>query len=554
MNDDIRYQLGIDVDSGQVRRVKDELKSLKKDVEGLQGQGVSRGNAVDSLSTLGGGSGMVSTGLNDLASGNILDMISGLADITEGSANAARGLKETTGALAGNGGLLKSVVKLGAVGAVAAAAVVALGIAFDKFMKQAQKQTKELNSVVDAQRDLGQQIAEGLTSEDAQKQLDLLVKQREAEQEVLAKLEDGWKDMNRELGGTADAVALVEPRVKALKEQLSTSKESMASFDAQIQALTGALENGRLSANDAAASERKLAEERAQLEEKEAVEAEKELAESTQRLSDALKEGADRVADLQRDLDNTLSDIKKQSTRASKDARDSLRRDVRELGITEKETKSQIQRETNDELAKLARDAAEDEKSARRRENFDIAQLLRDAGRSQKQLWSERNFLAQDQLSRETEYALEDAKYRSRAEAEERQANRDMQLKEMQNASSIQLRELQISTSHQVSARKRALDDELRDIRTATERQVEDAKTATEREIQITQQGIQRKLALEAEYWQKSAEMIGGGRAGPTTNQANSTYNTALTINGSGLSGNEMQLVGLNILRRVGIS
>lgn len=154
----------------------------------------------------------------------------------------------------------------------------ALGIALKGLGDQAAAESKAINAIVDAQRDIAQQIAEGLTTEDAKKQLDDLNAKRQAEADLLAKNQQVYDENIENQGALTGVLKLTSGAEQALTEQIDKSKETVSGYDTQIQALEQAMQNGTLAANDAKLAEEELAQARTQATLESADNAGKELA------------------------------------------------------------------------------------------------------------------------------------------------------------------------------------------------------------------------------------------------------------------------------------
>jgi len=557
MSDDARTRIGFDLDKISVENVKRAYKTVRDEINDT---GKTAKDVAAGLGGLGGGTSKLRSGLDALKSGNLLEAVSGIGDLAESLPEVASGAKEAVGALSGGGGgLIGNIVKLGAVGGVAGVALVGLGLAMKSFFDQANKQAEELGGAIDAQREVNNSIAQGLTTEDAQKQIAELQRLRSGEAEIRDDLQAGWKDMNDTLLGLGDVVGIVEPRTKKLKEELSESEGIIEGYDAKIAALKESMKDGSLSANDAAAAQEALANtqgEAAQAADKSA----KEQADSAAKAVKAAEESAQKIDDARRRYKEAMSDIATETNRASADARKSNKRAIRDLASETKSAAASTVRAANDARLEALADFHSDEQRARRENERALADITKQATRTQQDLLADRNFLAIDQLSKQTKRQVEDEAEAAAAAKEEREIAARERLAELKRGLSIELRERKIGARERKRQLGQSLRDELQDIRTASRRRLSDARTAQEREIAIARDGMQTKLQMEAEYWTQSTGLVrqslaaGEGLAGPNvTNNVGSTINTNLQINGSGLSSEELQLAGLNIMRQVGL-
>lgn len=150
--------------------------------------------------------------------------------------------------------------------AVAAApfviALAGIGLALKSLADQAAAEADKINAIVDSQRSVGQDIARGLTSEDANKQIEELNRLRDDEIERVAKLKQNYQDNINSAGLLAPALKLLSGAEEALNSQIATGTEDITTYETKIAALELATQDGSLAANDAAEAEKKLTEER----------------------------------------------------------------------------------------------------------------------------------------------------------------------------------------------------------------------------------------------------------------------------------------------------
>lgn len=150
--------------------------------------------------------------------------------------------------------------------AVAAApfviALAGIGLALKALADQAAEEAAAINAIVDAQRSVAQDIANGLTTVEAEEKLKTLNAQRQAEADLLAKNQRIYDENINNAGALSGVLKLTSGAEQALSDQIAKSKENIEGYDTSINSLTQATENGSLAANDAAEAERKLAEER----------------------------------------------------------------------------------------------------------------------------------------------------------------------------------------------------------------------------------------------------------------------------------------------------
>ena len=160
---------------------------------------------------------------------------------------------------------------------VAGIAFAAITIAAKEFAKVMQEQAELVGFIISSQRDVGQQIAGGLTSESAKERAGNLEKLLADEEERVQRLTRIYEKhfgkadnvfaaiMERrlpELANFQETFARLFPQEGKFVEEINTSKENMESYRKELEALNRAIESGALDANDAAAAAAKLAEAR----------------------------------------------------------------------------------------------------------------------------------------------------------------------------------------------------------------------------------------------------------------------------------------------------
>lgn len=264
--------------------------ALENYEEKLQSVGRSGQLFGDTAGTLGFGAGISNTlGASGVGAG--FDIASQFADLgeqlprlkvqLETFGEVARTAQGPLGKLVrGTGNLASSIPgvssAMGSLLAVAGPVAIAVGLAtfaIYKYNKGMEAQRKELEATLNAVSAVNQQIAEGLTSEDAEQRLAELRRSRDAEVQSLETARRAYDSMEQQLqgigsgsGGAGDVVdffvKLFDPREQQLFDTIQSAEASIAEMDTEIALLERNLQNGALAANDAAKSEAELAEER----------------------------------------------------------------------------------------------------------------------------------------------------------------------------------------------------------------------------------------------------------------------------------------------------
>jgi hypothetical protein len=231
----------------QEQAARDAARQAQLDVADKSGDkasiaGSTRG-ALDALS--GGNSGFV---------GQILEGAEAVFDLGEAAGKTGGPLGDVVTKL-GPGGLA-------GIAAVAGVALVAVSLAFKKFTDDAQKQADQLSQVIDARIETAKFVAGGGTSEEAEARKKELEAVREAELQVLADLKASYDANIASAGLLGNVMQVISPQEEELANSIKELEASTAGSTAEITQLEKVLQDGSLAANDAAAAEAALAEER----------------------------------------------------------------------------------------------------------------------------------------------------------------------------------------------------------------------------------------------------------------------------------------------------
>lgn len=158
-------------------------------------------------------------------------------------------------------GLDQMGVSIGALGVAAPIAVVALGamaLAFAKFTADAQKQADRLNAIIDAKRDVREDVARGLTTNEADARQEEINRLRQVEAQTLAELKAQYEQQITAQDDLFETVLRLTPQEEALEQQIQKSEAAIVSYNTQEAQLLSAREEGALAANDAAIAEKEL--------------------------------------------------------------------------------------------------------------------------------------------------------------------------------------------------------------------------------------------------------------------------------------------------------
>jgi hypothetical protein len=483
-------------------------------------RGVSRFRGVD-LSTTGG---IAEAGL-------------GLGELGAALPEVVSQAKTAVSSLTGPGGLAGSLAQLGVAGGLAIVAVVAIGLAIKKFADDAKKQAEELASVVDARRKVGQEIAQGLTTEEATARQEEINRLRAEEAILLKDLKDAEQQYKDETGALSGVIGAVDPRVKKLREEIAQSEKLIDSYNAEQKALSKAIDTGKLSANDAASAEEQLAQERgatagstldAAAKEKQAEQEREKAAQDAQRQQEkAMQEYVaqqERIAQISENYASAVANAARSASQATEDARKKLSDSLKDIrtGVGRQLADDAIKAK-QDELD-LKRKQYEDEQKLIRDHQRAMRDIIKNANRDQEDLLAERDFLSLDQLSKQTKREIEDQQQADKDAQDDQQRANTQELRDFQQQQQRLRTERLRDYNRSIIDARQQNQRELRDIQTNKQRQLQQAAEARDRELRMAQEGINRKLQLEAEYWRKSAALVpnqNGGNTAATNNPGN---------------------------------
>lgn len=204
------------------------------------------------------------------AVGNVLRLSGALTEVAGKSALTTSAIGLLTPAL---GAQTAATVAAAAPIALFVAGFAAIAIALKSLTDATAQNVDRINTFAESQRTLSDKIASGLTSEEAKKELEELNTRRKLETDTLNTLQAAYDKSTQQLkqatiggislGNAFDNISkIVSQDEQALADQIEKSKEVYQSTEGDVQALTAALEDGSLAANDAAEAEKKLADER----------------------------------------------------------------------------------------------------------------------------------------------------------------------------------------------------------------------------------------------------------------------------------------------------
>lgn len=199
------------------------------------------------------------TNLGTDAIGNLTRLAGAFTEITSTSKTAAVAANVLTPAL---GAQAAATVAAYVPIALLLGGLVAIGVAVKALADSTSQNADRINAFAENQRDLNKRIADGLTTEDAQAELDNLTEAQQRNRETLATLQAAYDESQRQLGVLGGVARVVSGDEEALANQIEETNKTIKDQQAEMDALSTALANGELAANDAAEAEQRLAQER----------------------------------------------------------------------------------------------------------------------------------------------------------------------------------------------------------------------------------------------------------------------------------------------------
>jgi len=572
-NNDIKLTFKVDVDK---KSINDTIKSLKEIGKEIDNVGAGADGLRARLSA--GGGGGISAGISSrrtsspsTSAGTGIDRE--LAGLRQSLQNTSGGVSDFRGnvsdfgdvalgvadTLASGGGIIDVVGQIAQISPLASAGLGLFQSALALTQQEAQRGADELNSRIDAQRELDEAIVDGLTSQDAQAQISRLSELRDLEQDRLDRLEEGARQLEEQFGPLTGVLEELQPQVGAVMDELDESRAIFEAYGNEIENLQGALDEGRLATNDAESAESDLAGSRddgAREAEKLAKEEEK----RQEKIADAIRESGEAVEDARRNFANASDDIRKETSRNLSDARRGAKRALSDLATEARRGAEQAGRAYNDARLEADKQGAEEQRQQIVAFNREIRDIIRQANRDQSDLLAQRDFLAIDQLSKETQRALEDTGIAANDERSDLLDAQQIRRDDLKRSYQIDRREARVASNQRAKDTRKALRDELSDIRRAGRRKLEDQRTLLQREIEQAQIALKRKLELEGAFYEQSlalASRLSGGSlgagAGSISNTSNSrtSNNANITINGSNSA--QMQRIVIDTLQQTGM-
>jgi hypothetical protein len=392
-------------------------------------------------------------------------------------------------------------------------AIGAIGLALKALSDQAATEAGKINAIVDAQRSVGQDIAKGLTSEEANAKLKELQALRDDEAARIAKLNQEYQGNIESQGALSGVLKVFSGAEDALAGQLDKGKGLVTDYETQIAALTKAMDEGATAANDAVVAEKKRKDEQEKAA-KEAEQKEKQRLAEVERIQtqivDASRKYGEKQQDNARQAGQKIQDIETSAQDKRRDLQVQYQDNLSKLGTKNARDAADAQRK----IAQTELDAQLKNRQAEvdsvRNQQRTLEDIRKEGLRDEQDALRDRNFLAAAETSDATKDAVDDANKDAQREAEDRmiQQQREAEQRQVGYAREAQDRainaqraraDLALSNMQAQRDAKIATDRQFRDAAIAQSRQEEATRLAYDRELQQLSEHLNQKLVLESQ-------------------------------------------------------
>lgn len=384
---------------GDVERATRALEAYEDRLKAVQNSGADLSG--DLASSSGGlrGAADALTGGNSGALGGGLELTEAFADLgefvprlksqigtlgdvmREGDSAASKMVTGLGDGISAVTGMSAGTASFAAVALPVAAILAGAAVALHGFSKAMEAQRVQVEAAANALVDTNRSIAEGLTSDEAEAELERLEALRAAEVQSIQELESAYEGIQEGLdeqlgvfsGIVGAGVRAFDSREQQLADTIRDSQSTVQGYDAEIRRLNEALDNGELAANDTATAETELADTR--MDEMARVQAQQEqaanraaqlfsqyddiVANSAQRQADsaeiaAVQADIDRENQLQKEADHNdkLASIRESGQQRIRD----LESEITGLGQARQKELASIQAKGSADLSKLQAD------------------------------------------------------------------------------------------------------------------------------------------------------------------------------------------------------
>lgn len=378
-------------------------------------------------------------------------------------------------------------------GAIAGVALAGAAFAIGEASKQAQREAEALKSSIEASASVERQIADGLTTEEAEQRIQELQGQLETEQRILQRRRDGYDAFEQQIadefgifGGLAEtALRAFDPREQALSDSIREAEGTVTGLRAEISNLQSALDDGRTATNDVAAAHQDAADQIAS--------AEDDLAKAQQRYVTVM-------SDLSSQLLTTTQNYAQQQTQLLEDRalRDQREQEDYELQLKDhNERLYELRAESNKRIEDLQADSGKALVTAERKAGDARIKAIDDLADAETKLRTDFN---KDSLKAQAQYN----KARRRAEDDLANtildaviANDILQLTQAQRRGETEAERRDEDFADEQAERTAQRDERLAELREENRLRLEEIKTGLTEERAQIQANLVERIALE---------------------------------------------------------
>lgn len=253
------YQAGLKATEKEARELNRALNQIDPPTDVLADRLNTRNDRFDDVSRNVGFAGDVQS---NIGAGQALLDAAGAGGVSQGLGVAgevvvlAEELPRLKESLAGMPDVARAAYQsIGPLGVGIAALATVAAVTFAELDRIAQENSKEIKGAIEGFRELQQDIAKGLTSDEARQRLEELTKARDAEDKTLKAAESTYKNYIDSVGAGAIGVKALSREEETHAEQVEISKSNLKDMNQELAGLEALLESSALAANDAAAAE-----------------------------------------------------------------------------------------------------------------------------------------------------------------------------------------------------------------------------------------------------------------------------------------------------------
>lgn len=416
---------------------------------------------------------------------NAVGTLDDVQDAFEGLQSAAKAAPDFLG---------KAASALGPVGIGLAAVAGVAALAFAAAAQSIQKEAERIDQVAASRLSLAERLAEGLSTGEAQAEIEKNANRRVQIELEVARAQDEYNKFLQEqpdiLGNAGDNLLKVfDSREAAYEKAVLDAQNALKGIDSDNQALREAIDSGRTSAEKAAIAEQALADvrqnetpkaiETAKQAEKEAARAVEQQAREQEKIVQQQEQNAEKAAAAQTKYSEAVASAGTQLKQAAEDINT-------KLGQNLADNATALFRDATDIAEKFRRDTFDQDIKAQQAERDalvdhyrDIEDITADARKSEQEAIKEGDFRALYEARIAKAEALREEQLQTQRENEDRG------------------RALQDSRSDLLQNAQRERSDRLVNY----ERQNTDARLASNRELAQASVARNRALAMAGEYY-----------------------------------------------------